>query len=140
LRRRGGVSQYLPRAAVRADITGAREAHRPAGLMTVTEKNKQKGTAAARMPERGANGGPEIGGERQPLHRCVTDALARYFAALDGELPVSLYELVMTEVERPLLEFVMQELGGNQSRAAEILGLNRGTLRKKLLHHRLLES
>jgi Fis family transcriptional regulator, factor for inversion stimulation protein len=109
--------------------------------MTVREKNKQDRTATARMPDkRWVHEGPELGGERQPLHRCVTDALARYFTALDGELPVDLYELVMTEVERPLLEFVMQELGGNQSRAAEILGLNRGTLRKKLSQHRLLES
>jgi Fis family transcriptional regulator, factor for inversion stimulation protein len=116
------------------------------------KKNKTAGAKAAVAKAAGANavsgprdqsrinGAADLGAERQPLHQCVTEALTRYFKALDGELPVGLYELVMTEVERPLLAFVMHELGGNQSRAAEILGLNRGTLRKKLNQHGLLGS
>lgn len=64
---------------------------------------------------------------------CVQAALDEYFADLDGHQPHSgLYEMVMTEVEYPLLKAIMRHTGGNQSRAAEILGINRGTLRKKL--------
>jgi Fis family transcriptional regulator, factor for inversion stimulation protein len=123
------------------------------GPMTVTAKKNKNRTrdgrtraasgraAAPAAPEANANfNGTGVGAERRPLHQCVTEALARYFQTLDGEPPVGLYELVMSEVERPLLAFIMQELGGNQSRAAEILGLNRATLRKKLIHHGLLES
>jgi Fis family transcriptional regulator, factor for inversion stimulation protein len=112
--------------------------------MTITkkrEKKQQTGEAAAKStgPSR-TNGAAALGAERQPLHQCVTAALSHYFKALDGETPVGLYEFVMCEVERPLLEFVLHELGGNQSRAADILGLNRGTLRKKLMHYGLLDS
>lgn len=64
---------------------------------------------------------------------CVQSAVEDYFADLDGHQPHSdLYEMVMTEVEYPLLRAIMRHTGGNQSRAAEILGINRGTLRKKL--------
>lgn len=64
---------------------------------------------------------------------CVQIALEEYFADLDGHQPHSgLYDMVMTEVEYPLLKAIMRHTGGNQSRAAEILGINRGTLRKKL--------
>lgn len=64
---------------------------------------------------------------------CVRAALNDYFADLDGHPPQGrLYEMVMTEVEHPLLQAIMRHTEGNQSRAAEILGINRGTLRKKL--------
>jgi Fis family transcriptional regulator, factor for inversion stimulation protein len=79
-------------------------------------------------------------GGMAPLHECVSEALEGYFAALDGQAPVGLYDFVMAEVERPLLKAVMQQVAGNQSRAAEMLGLNRGTLRKKLKYHGLLEN
>ncbi len=74
------------------------------------------------------------------MHECVSDALQDYFAHLDGQAPVGLYDFVMAEVERPLLKAVMHQVAGNQSRAAEMLGLNRGTLRKKLKQHGLLEN
>ena len=68
----------------------------------------------------------------QPLSDCVRHALENYFAHLDGHPATDLYRMVMHEVEQPLLATVMEQAGGNQTRAAEMLGMNRGTLRKKL--------
>ncbi len=76
----------------------------------------------------------------RPLHRCVESAMTAYFEALDGAHTCGLFDLVMAEVERPMLASVMRHVGSNQSRAAEVLGLSRGTLRKKLLQHGLLED
>lgn len=73
----------------------------------------------------------------QPLAGAVRDALERYFEQLDGHEPDDLYRMVMEEVERPLLECVMLHCGGNQTRASEHLGINRGTLRKKLKQYAL---
>jgi len=72
------------------------------------------------------------------LARQVEAALDRYFAELDGVDAQDLYQLVLEEVERPLLRAVMARVAHNQSRAAGMLGLNRGTLRKKLKRHGLL--
>ena len=58
--------------------------------------------------------------------------LEDYFRDLDGHQPAELYQMVLQEVEQPLLETVLNHTRGNQSKAAELLGLNRGTLRKKL--------
>jgi len=68
----------------------------------------------------------------QALRDLVRQALKGYFKSLDGEAVSNLYDLVLTEVEVPLLEIVMQETKGNQSLAARWLGLNRLTLRKLL--------
>ena len=68
----------------------------------------------------------------------VAHALANYFDSLEGQPPVDLYQLVMSEVEPPLLQAVMKQTRNNQSRSAEMLGLNRGTLRKKLKQYNLL--
>lgn len=68
----------------------------------------------------------------QPLCEMVREALDRYFADLNGEDPVNLHEFVIAQVERPLLERVLQETRGNISRAAQLLGLNRATLRTRL--------
>lgn len=62
----------------------------------------------------------------------VKAMLENYFKELDGHEPADLYQMVLQEIEQPLLETVLQYTRGNQSRAAEVLGLNRGTLRKKL--------
>ena len=78
---------------------------------------------------------PFVERRNQPLQSAVTIALERYFQQLDGHCPDNLYRLVMEEVERPLLACVMTHCGGNQSKAAKFLGLNRGTLRKKLKSH-----
>ncbi len=58
--------------------------------------------------------------------------MQKYFENLNGHRPAALYDLVMREVEEPLFRAVMDYAEGNQSRAAVILGINRGTLRKKL--------
>ena len=68
----------------------------------------------------------------RPLRECVADAMARYFAQLDGHPTGELYRLVLAEVEEPLFRAVMEYTSGNQSKASELLGINRGTLRKKL--------
>lgn len=73
--------------------------------------------------------------EPQPLSFHVKQALERYFADLNGHTPTDLYDLVLCEVERPLLEEVLRRTRGNISKAAQYLGLNRATLRKKLERH-----
>lgn len=72
-----------------------------------------------------------------PIRACVSEALEAYFDRLQGYDSEGLYKLVMTEVEIPLLEAVMRYCGGNQTRAAGMLGINRGTLRKKLQQYNL---
>lgn len=69
---------------------------------------------------------------KKPLATMTQSALEDYFRKLNGTAPGDLYDLVLSEVERPLFRTVMAYTDGNQSRAAEILGINRGTLRKKL--------
>jgi Fis family transcriptional regulator len=69
---------------------------------------------------------------RGPLAACVKAAVERYFHDLNGEKPGNLYEMVISEVEAPLLEAALRYAQSNQCRAAEILGINRNTLRKKL--------
>ncbi|GGB18016.1 DNA-binding transcriptional regulator Fis [Agarivorans gilvus] len=70
--------------------------------------------------------------KERPLRDSVEQALRNYFAQLNGEDVSELYELVLSEVEAPLLDVVMQYTRGNQTRASIMLGINRGTLRKKL--------
>ena len=72
------------------------------------------------------------GGRSVPLRSHTEQALDSYFTSLNGHAPGRLYELVMREVEEPLFRAVLDYAEGNQSRAADILGINRGTLRKKL--------
>lgn len=66
------------------------------------------------------------------LGECVEYALQAYFEQLDGHPAANLYEMLLAEVEAPLLKATLEHTNGNQSRTAEILGINRGTLRKKL--------
>jgi len=68
----------------------------------------------------------------------VRSCLERYFKDLDGEMPTGIYDMVLTHIERPMLEVVMHHAGGNQTIAAEMLGINRNTLRRKLVEHKLL--
>jgi len=77
--------------------------------------------------------------KNQPLHDSVRQALENYFAQLKGQVPENLYEMVLAEVEVPLIEAVMQYTRNNQSRAAILLGLSRGTLRKKLKIYGMLD-
>jgi len=77
--------------------------------------------------------------EPQSIENCIRDNLDNYFRVLDGTEPNGLYDMLIKLVEKPLLDVVMTQSGQNQSRAAEWLGLNRNTLRKKLLEHDLLK-
>ncbi len=74
--------------------------------------------------------------------KCLSDfmeiTINRYLADLDGQPGGNLYDLVMQQVEKPLLEIVLNHTGGNQTRAAEHLGLNRATLRKRLREYNLI--
>jgi Fis family transcriptional regulator len=74
-----------------------------------------------------------------PLDECVRSSLQAYFRDLDGTEPANLHDMLVRAVERPLLEVVMEHAQHNQSRAAQWLGLNRNTLRKKLLEHGLID-
>ena len=67
-----------------------------------------------------------------PLSELVRESLDNYFDQLDGTAPNELYQLVISQVERPLFESVMRHTRGNQTRAAALLGISRATLRKKL--------
>lgn len=71
------------------------------------------------------------------LSEFTRQSLAEYFRTLDGQTPADLYDMVICEIERPLLEATLNYCGGNQSKASSILGINRGTLRKKLKHYGL---
>jgi len=73
-----------------------------------------------------------------PLREQVDTSLRHYFQNLGDYVPNNLYKFVLCEVEPPLLRIVLEYTNGNQSRAAEILGLDRGTLRKKLRQYELV--
>lgn len=73
-----------------------------------------------------------VDGNEVPLRNHAEQALHSYFTSLNGHRPAQLYELVLREVEEPLFKAVLDYASGNQSAAADILGINRGTLRKKL--------
>jgi Fis family transcriptional regulator len=74
---------------------------------------------------------------RQDIDTCIRKTLQQYFQDLDGEPPRGVHEMLVAAVEKPMLEVVMDRAEGNQSRAAEWLGINRNTLRRKLLDHGL---
>ncbi|OOS23631.1 hypothetical protein B0680_06670 [Moraxella pluranimalium] len=76
--------------------------------------------------------------EKTPLHVHVEQAVQQYFDSLDGEDADNLYEIFLAELERPLLTATLKYARGNQSKTAQLLGLNRGTLRTKLKAHGLL--
>jgi Fis family transcriptional regulator len=77
--------------------------------------------------------------QQQSLRACVEQAMNNYFKNLDGQSVSGVYDMVMAEVEAPMLEIVLKNTRHNQTRAAQVMGLNRGTLRKKLKQYGLLE-
>jgi len=92
---------------------------------TRARREPSKSLASARPPMRTA-------ARSMPLRTLTAEALNSYFETLNGHKPGQLYDLVLREVEEPLFKAVLDYAAGNQSRAADILGINRGTLRKKL--------
>ncbi|SNT69474.1 DNA-binding transcriptional regulator Fis [Psychrobacter sp. LV10R520-6] len=74
----------------------------------------------------------------EPLRVHVERVVRQYFATLGDEIPTDLYELILKEIEQPLLSVVLEQTRGNQTKCAQILGLNRGTLRKKLKTYDLM--
>ena len=80
----------------------------------------------------------EFNGEGKRLSVQVAKSIKKYFRQLDGEITTELYKMVIDEVEKPLLETVMNQCNGNQSAASKMLGINRGTLRTKLKEHKIL--
>lgn len=75
---------------------------------------------------------------KNEIAESVVRTLDQYFRDLDGEKPAAIYDMVMKNAERPMLEFVLKLAGGNQTAAAEMLGINRNTLRRKLSDYELL--
>lgn len=71
------------------------------------------------------------------LTDAVKESLNDYFTHLDGQPPHAIYDMVLGCVEKSMLEFILHKVGGNQSKAAEVLGLNRNTLRKKMAQYHL---
>ena len=101
--------------------------HRMVGLdLAGTDMAPKKKTRARREPL------ARPAARAMPLRTMTAEALDSYFATLNGHKPGQLYDLVLREVEEPLFKAVLDYAAGNQSRAADILGINRGTLRKKL--------
>jgi Fis family transcriptional regulator len=94
----------------------------------MTKKVSRRG----RKPKQTKNPLSHIECDLPPLRECVRRSVRAYFKTLNGHGTDEFYELVLAEVEQPLLEVVLTEVKGNLSRASEVLGLTRATLRKKL--------
>ena len=71
------------------------------------------------------------------LQKSVERAIRQYLSDLDGEIPCSLFDTVIAEIEQPMLQTVLQHCNNNQSKTASFLGINRGTLRKKLKQYQI---
>jgi Fis family transcriptional regulator len=76
---------------------------------------------------------------RHEIDDCIRNSVERYFKDLHGAEPHALHQLFLDAAEKPLLDVVLRHAQGNQSKAADWLGINRNTLRRKLLDHRLLK-
>lgn len=76
---------------------------------------------------------------KKHIDDCIRGSVEQYFKDLRGTEPDALHAMIIDAVERPLLEVVMKHADGNQSRAADWLGINRNTLRRKLLDHRIIK-
>ena len=124
---------------------GAGSAARDGRKVSVGSSSRKRAAAKAMRQSRSTPSGDSPNGQgstknaakslrkgKKPLATMTESALQEYFRKLNGTTPGDLYDLVLSEVERPLFRTVMEYTDGNQSRAAEILGINRGTLRKKL--------
>ena len=100
---------------------------------------RSRHTKTERAPDVRPNDREATGaGRQETLEQSVLRSLDRYFSDLNGARPHALHELVMQAVERPLLKFAVDRCAGNQSAAADLLGINRNTLRRKLVDYGLL--
>lgn len=75
--------------------------------------------------------------KNEPLSSCVTNAIQEYLSELNGQDPTNFHQFFLAEVEKPFLKVVMEHVQGNQTHAAKVLGINRNTLRKKLIQYDL---
>lgn len=75
--------------------------------------------------------------EKQSISQCITEHLNQYFTELEGSQPDGVYEMVLQQVEKPMLRVVLQHCHYNQSKAAQMLGINRNTLRKKIIQYQI---
>jgi Fis family transcriptional regulator len=107
------------------------------GLEKVVEKPAELNQESL-LPSSSFNLGATPNSERPTLSESVRESVERYISAMDDQNIEDLYELVISEVEAPLLESVLNLTHNNQSKTAMILGLNRGTLRKKLRKYGML--
>ena len=89
------------------------------------------------QPKHRSESRADTGARDNEISLAVRKVMKQYFKDLDGEKCTGIYEMVVNAVEKPMLEVVMNQAQGNQTRAAELLGLNRNTLRKKLQQHGL---
>jgi Fis family transcriptional regulator len=108
--------------------------------MTAKKKSRVREASAAKTfgtASTKVNGSVKPNGRALPLRSYTERVISDYFISLNGHNPAELYDLVMREVEEPLFRVVLSFAEGNQSLAAEILGINRATLRKKLRLHGL---
>ncbi|HEY7774392.1 MAG TPA: DNA-binding transcriptional regulator Fis [Marinagarivorans sp.] len=109
----------------------------------ITERHQEPTTPSAAIPSAPV---PQFSqpeqrqqvGQAQSLRDYVEQAVTNYFQHLEGQEVTEVYDMVLSEVEAPLLEVVMKYCRHNQTKAAQVLGLNRGTLRKKLKQYGLL--
>ncbi len=106
--------------------------------MTKSVRNKTSTKTSIKKHSLSRNGASTVRVRNRPLRDYTEEALQKYFGDLNGHRPGDLYDLVLGEVEEPLFKTVLDYTKGNQSVAAEILGINRATLRKKLRHYQLL--
>jgi len=102
--------------------------------MTAMASNKK---VSRKKTKRVTSHTTHVGTRNKLLSNLTDECLNSYFETLNGHKPGDLYQLVIGEVEKPLFRAVLTYTKGNQSEAAEILGINRGTLRKKLKDYKL---
>ena len=76
--------------------------------------------------------------QNNDITACIYGVLETYFKDLDAEMPAPIYDMVLKSVESPMFEVVLKQAGGNQTLAAAMLGINRNTLRKKLVDYKLV--
>ena len=103
----------------------------------MTAMTSSKKTSRKKTTKRTVTHAVHVGVRTKPLSSLADECLVSYFENLNGHKPGDLYQLVIGEVEKPLFRAVLGYTKGNQSEAAEILGINRGTLRKKLKDYKL---